>query len=50
VESDFSSNDMTQLEDVHLLEIVWLSRFGAPKWLTSLMHVANGFKRYQPQA
>jgi len=44
VESDFSSNDMTQLEDVHLLEIAWLARFGAPKWLTSLMHVANAFK------
>jgi len=44
VESDFSSNDMTQLEDVHLLEIAWLTRFGAPRWLTALMHVANSFK------
>lgn len=44
VESDFSSNDMTQLEDVHLLEIAWLSRFGAPKWITALMHVANKFR------
>jgi len=44
VESDFSSNDMTQLEDVHLLEIRWLQRFGAPLWLTALMHVANKFK------
>jgi hypothetical protein len=44
VESDFSSNDMTQLEDVHLLELEWLSRFGAPVWLTALMHVANRFR------
>jgi hypothetical protein len=44
VESDFSSNDMTQLEDVHLLEILWLTRFGAPAWLTALMHVANRFR------
>jgi len=44
LESDFSSNDMTQLEDVHLLEMLWLQRFGAPTWITALMHVANKFK------
>jgi len=44
LESDFSSNDMTQLEDVHLLEMEWLQRFGAPAWLTALMHVANKFR------
>jgi len=43
IESDFSSNDMTQLRDVHLLEIQWLRRLGAPLWLTSLMLHANSF-------
>jgi len=41
IESDFSSNDMKQVHDVHLIEIMWLLRFGAPKWLSSLMIVAN---------
>lgn len=41
VESDFSSNDMTQVKDVHLLEILWLRRLGAPEWLTALMLYAN---------
>lgn len=44
LESDFSSNDMTQLEDVHMLEIQWLRHFGAPAWITALMHVANSFR------
>jgi hypothetical protein len=43
VESDFSSNDMTQVRDVHLLEVQWLTRFGAPKWLTGLMLHANSY-------
>jgi len=43
LESDFSSNDMTQVRDVHLLEIEWLTRLGAPKWLTGLMLHANSF-------
>jgi hypothetical protein len=44
LESDFSSNDMTQVQDVHMLEVLWLERFGAPKWLTALMLVANSFR------
>jgi len=44
LESDFSSNDMTQVKDVHMLEVAWLERFGAPKWLTALMLVANSFR------
>jgi len=44
VESDFSSNDMTQVKDVHMLEVLWLTRFGAPQWLTALMLVANSFR------
>jgi hypothetical protein len=43
VESDFSSNDMTQVRDVHLLEVRWLRSLGAPLWLTSLMLHANSF-------
>jgi hypothetical protein len=43
LESDFSSNDKTQVRDVHLLEILWLRRLGAPKWLTALMLHANSF-------
>jgi hypothetical protein len=43
IESDFSSNDMTQVRDVHILEVKWLERFGAPKWLTGLMLHANSF-------
>jgi len=30
VESDFSSNDMTQVRDVHLLEVRWLRSRCAP--------------------
>jgi hypothetical protein len=41
IESDFSSNDMKQVSDVHLIEIMWLRRFGAPSWLTALMIIAN---------
>lgn len=41
IESDFSSNDMKQVADVHLMEIMWLSRLGAPAWLSALMIVAN---------
>jgi hypothetical protein len=41
VESDFSSNDMTQLRDVHILEVAWLQWLGAPLWITSLMLHAN---------
>jgi len=44
VESDFTSNDMTQVRDVHLLEVFWLQRLGAPAWLTALMMIANSFK------
>lgn len=43
IESDFSSNDMTQLRDVHLLEVAWLQQLGAPMWLTSLMLIANEY-------
>jgi hypothetical protein len=43
IESDFSSNDKTQVRDVHLLEIQWLRRLGAPLWITSLMLHANSF-------
>jgi len=43
VESDFSSNDMTQLRDVHVLEVKWLTRLGAPQWLTGMMLHANSF-------
>lgn len=43
IETDFSSNDMTQVKDVHLLEIMWLRRFGAPLWLTGLLLHANSF-------
>jgi len=43
IESDFSSNDRTQVRDVHLLEVQWLRRLGAPLWLTSLMLHANSF-------
>jgi len=43
IESDFSSNDMTQVRDVHLLEVQWLRRFGAPMWLTGLMLTANSY-------
>jgi len=43
VESDFSSNDQTQVRDVHVLEVAWLRRFGAPRWVTSLMLHANSF-------
>jgi hypothetical protein len=43
IECDFSSNDMTQVADVHMLEILWLRRFGAPLWLTGLLVHANSF-------
>jgi hypothetical protein len=43
IESDFSSNDMTQVQDVSLLEIMWLRRFGAPLWVTGLLLHANSF-------
>jgi len=44
IESDFSSNDMKQVSDVHLMEIMWLRRLGAPAWLSSLMIVANSIR------
>jgi len=34
---------MTQVRDVHLLEVRWLRSLGAPLWLTSLMLHANSF-------
>jgi len=41
IESDFSSNDMKQVGDVHMIEIMWLLRYGAPTWITGLMMAAN---------
>jgi len=41
--ADFTANDSSQVKDVHLLEVAWLRRFGAPLWVTSLMLVANAY-------
>jgi hypothetical protein len=43
IESDFNSNDMTQVRDVHILEVKWLRKLGAPLWVTGLMLHANSF-------
>jgi hypothetical protein len=43
ISTDFTANDSSQVLDVHMLEVNWLRRFGAPMWLTSLMLVANTF-------
>jgi len=43
ISTDFSANDSSQVCDVHMLEVAWLRRLGAPMWLTSLMLVANSY-------
>lgn len=43
ISTDFSANDSSQVLDVHMLEVSWLRRLGAPMWLTSLMLVANSY-------
>jgi hypothetical protein len=41
--ADFTANDSSQVKDVHLIEVAWLRRLGAPLWVTSLMLVANAY-------
>jgi hypothetical protein len=41
--ADFTANDSSQVKDVHMLEVMWLRRLGAPVWVTSLMLVANAY-------
>jgi len=43
ISTDFSANDSSQVLDVHMLEVAWLRRLGAPMWLTSLMLIANNY-------
>jgi hypothetical protein len=41
--ADFSSNDSSQVKDVHMLEVAWMRRLGAPVWITGLMLHANSY-------
>jgi hypothetical protein len=43
ISTDFTANDSSQVLDVHMLEVAWLRRLGAPMWLTSLMLIANNY-------
>lgn len=43
IEADFSSNDKTQVKDVHQLETMLMDRLGAPKWFLDLHRRANRF-------